>query len=225
MSKWHHIDTAPKDGTEIIIASWGGSSNGDLFPWWLEETNWQTSASGEGECWLLTAERMNAHTGSFPATHWMPMPTLEAESVDAARDGVEREARNEPTSSDVERMREALEWYGEQARLARLIHSEGDAGRHALAEDGGKRARAILAERSAARSEPSTAGWLPISTAPKDGTRILTKLDHPVTPVQIARWQHLEWRLDNNNWPCYPLGWQPLPPPSQEGASEGEGQT
>jgi hypothetical protein len=110
MSKWHHIDTAPKDGTEIIIASWGGSSNGDLFPWWLEETNWQTSASGEGECWLLTAERMNAHTGSFPATHWMPMPTLEAESVDAARDGVEREARNEPNSlaRDVERMREAL---------------------------------------------------------------------------------------------------------------------
>jgi hypothetical protein len=147
------------------------------------------------------------------------------DAADAARDGVEREARNEPTSSDVERMREALEWYGEQARLARLIHSEGDAGRHALAEDGGKRARAILAERSAARSEPSTAGWLPISTAPKDGTRILTKLDHPVTPVQIARWQHLEWRLDNNNWPCYPLGWQPLPPPSQEGASEGEGQT
>lgn len=40
---------------------------------------------------------------------------------------------------------EALDWYGEQARLARLIHSEGDAGRHALAEDGGKRARSVLA--------------------------------------------------------------------------------
>lgn len=39
---------------------------------------------------------------------------------------------------------EELEWYGEQARLARLIHSEGDAGRHALQDDGGKRARAIL---------------------------------------------------------------------------------
>lgn len=43
------------------------------------------------------------------------------------------------------RLREALEWYGEQARLARLIHSEGDAGRHALADDGGKRAREALA--------------------------------------------------------------------------------
>jgi hypothetical protein len=39
---------------------------------------------------------------------------------------------------------EALEWYGEQARLARLIHREGDAGRHALAEDGGKKAASLL---------------------------------------------------------------------------------
>jgi hypothetical protein len=41
---------------------------------------------------------------------------------------------------------EALTWYGEQARLARLIHSEGDAGRHAIANDGGQRARATLAK-------------------------------------------------------------------------------
>lgn len=39
----------------------------------------------------------------------------------------------------------ALRWYGEQARLCRLIHSEGDAGRHALDLDGGKRALAALA--------------------------------------------------------------------------------
>jgi hypothetical protein len=42
------------------------------------------------------------------------------------------------------RLREALEWYGEQARLCRLIHSEGDPGRHALADDGGKRATAAV---------------------------------------------------------------------------------
>ena len=39
----------------------------------------------------------------------------------------------------------ALEWYGEQARLARLIHDEGDAGRHALSRDGGKLATDTLA--------------------------------------------------------------------------------
>lgn len=50
--------------------------------------------------------------------------------------------------SHVPALREALEWYGEQARLARLIHSEGDKGRWALAEDGGKRAREVLAAAS-----------------------------------------------------------------------------
>jgi hypothetical protein len=45
----------------------------------------------------------------------------------------------------VQALVEALEWYREQARLARLIHSEGDAGRHALQADGGKRAAAALA--------------------------------------------------------------------------------
>lgn len=42
------------------------------------------------------------------------------------------------------RLREALAWYGEQARLARLIHREGDAGRRNLEADGGSRARAAL---------------------------------------------------------------------------------
>ena len=46
----------------------------------------------------------------------------------------------------VEELAEALRWYGEQSRLARLIHSEGDAGRHAIAADGGKRAAAALAK-------------------------------------------------------------------------------
>jgi len=47
---------------------------------------------------------------------------------------------------DVAELVAALEWYGEQARLARLIHSEGDAGRQALASDGGKRARETIAK-------------------------------------------------------------------------------
>lgn len=48
-------------------------------------------------------------------------------------------------SAENQRLRKALEWYGEQARLARLIHSEGDIGRQSLAMDGGKRAREALA--------------------------------------------------------------------------------
>ena len=51
----------------------------------------------------------------------------------------------ESATREAERMRAALRWYGEQSRLARLIHSEGDAGRNAIANDGGKRAIAALA--------------------------------------------------------------------------------
>lgn len=40
---------------------------------------------------------------------------------------------------------DALAWYGEQARLCRLIHSGGDAGRKALNDDYGRRAEGVLA--------------------------------------------------------------------------------
>jgi hypothetical protein len=48
-----------------------------------------------------------------------------------------------------DRLREELAWYGEQARMCRLISSEGDPGRHALQADGGKRARAALEPKDA----------------------------------------------------------------------------
>ena len=40
----------------------------------------------------------------------------------------------------------ALGWYGEHSRLARLITSEGDAGRNAIASDGGQKAREAIAK-------------------------------------------------------------------------------
>lgn len=56
------------------------------------------------------------------------------------------ESRTEYIRADkVAALVEALAWYGEQSRLARLIHSEGDAGRNAIAADGGDKARAVLA--------------------------------------------------------------------------------
>lgn len=44
----------------------------------------------------------------------------------------------------------ALGWYAEQTSLCRLIHSEGDVGRNALANDGGDRSRAAIAASRAA---------------------------------------------------------------------------
>jgi hypothetical protein len=55
------------------------------------------------------------------------------------------------------RLRAALEWYGEQSRLCRLIHSEGDAGRNALAADGGKRAKEALAAAPGPATEVNNA--------------------------------------------------------------------
>jgi hypothetical protein len=52
--------------------------------------------------------------------------------------------RPDTLSARVTELETALAWYGEQARLSRLIHSGGDAGRHALANDGGKRAAQLL---------------------------------------------------------------------------------
>ena len=55
-------------------------------------------------------------------------------------------AERDAQAQENARLKAALEWYGAQARLCRLIHSEGNIGRHAIQEDGGKRARAALGE-------------------------------------------------------------------------------
>ena len=67
--------------------------------------------------------------------------------VTERQSGDELAERLEALIPESNRVRETLEWYGEQSRLSRLIHSEGDQGRHALADDGGKRARAALAPK------------------------------------------------------------------------------
>ncbi len=55
-----------------------------------------------------------------------------------------RIAELEAQRAQIERLRAALVWYEEQARLCRLLHSAGDKGRQALDADGGSRARAAL---------------------------------------------------------------------------------
>jgi len=55
-------------------------------------------------------------------------------------------ARAEAAEVQKAKLRAALAWYGEQARLCRLVHSGGDAGRKALNDDGGKMACVVLGE-------------------------------------------------------------------------------
>jgi hypothetical protein len=80
---------------------------------------------------------------------------------DIADCATHRPAALEPDDGVVAELVEALRWYGEQSRLARLIHSEGDAGRHAIAADGGNRAAAVLAKRDAPMTPTEQAAlWL-----------------------------------------------------------------
>jgi uncharacterized protein DUF551 len=70
-------------------------------------------------------------------------------------------------------------------------------------------------------------GWQPISTAPKDGTRVLVckpiKTGSPKKyGIYISRWNGLYWAAVNpaiyQNGPTH---WMPLPlPPTQETGSE-----
>jgi hypothetical protein len=69
-------------------------------------------------------------------------------------------------------LRDTLAWYGEQARLARLIHSEGDRGRYALADDGGKRAVAALANTTQPAAGQGAAFQAGLDEAAKVADRI-----------------------------------------------------
>jgi hypothetical protein len=67
-----------------------------------------------------------------------------AQEIADALNAHDLEDQRDALQAENARLRDVLEWYGEQARLCRLIHSEGDTGRNALANDGGKKASAAL---------------------------------------------------------------------------------
>lgn len=72
------------------------------------------------------------------------LEALSKELAEARDESFERSTQLLKALVEIGRLRDALKWYGEQARLSRLIHCEGDARRHALSNDGGKKARAAL---------------------------------------------------------------------------------
>lgn len=98
-------------------------------PWFLEG-NWEDDESKPLGGWV---------SSFFPSGS----PVFELVPVVGARAEIIANARLVAAAPE---LLAALEWYGEQARLARLITSEGDAGRHAIARDGGELARSLLAK-------------------------------------------------------------------------------
>jgi hypothetical protein len=64
--------------------------------------------------------------------------------------------------------------------------------------------------------------WQDISTAPKDGTRILVCMTFNLCDGELETIQWVDWRLPEFVWPIYrdridipfpPTHWMPLPPP------------
>ena len=80
MSEWRTIDSAPKDGTEILLWTPEGI---DVSCWSeLEEDGQQSMGHDAGFCGLLTCADPGRHMGNpeffreavNQPTHWMPLP-------------------------------------------------------------------------------------------------------------------------------------------------------
>lgn len=59
---WQPIETAPKDGTKIVLARW--DENYDRWEFW--QSHWRKYALGYGEGF--------GTDDGYDATHWAPLP-------------------------------------------------------------------------------------------------------------------------------------------------------
>lgn len=76
MSEWRPIETAPKDGTPILVA--GGEDDNTKYadPDIRAFMRAPTRAMWDGDGWLITlAEAACVGVERLTPTHWMPLPT------------------------------------------------------------------------------------------------------------------------------------------------------
>jgi len=82
---WMPIETAPKDGTAVLIAQHNGEVWGQSVAWWIPEFEWETDYAAD---WPEDGERPGKYRGAwidggldggeeqieYRPTHWMPLP-------------------------------------------------------------------------------------------------------------------------------------------------------
>jgi hypothetical protein len=69
MSEWQTIDSAPKDGRDILIIRFGREAIPTFnVVWWDDSGRW-----GKKYPWRFVESRVGGYNIDFP-THWMPLP-------------------------------------------------------------------------------------------------------------------------------------------------------
>jgi hypothetical protein len=65
MTEWQPIETAPKDGTNILVANAEG---------WVGQVFWQNRWYNENHAGWMIANCDEEYGEYITATHWMPLP-------------------------------------------------------------------------------------------------------------------------------------------------------
>ena len=66
---WQPIETAPKDGTEILVCEVTRTTP------FMQVVQWQTYTAREGGDWFILCGLAADPDLYFTPTHWMPLPT------------------------------------------------------------------------------------------------------------------------------------------------------
>lgn len=75
---WRTIDSAPKDGTPILLMKYGENESGeDLGCWWVSKGYWRDEKQIKGTPIKLPAKFVDMMGDALvPPTHWQPLPYL-----------------------------------------------------------------------------------------------------------------------------------------------------
>lgn len=73
MSEWKPIETAPRDGTAILVR-WADECQRYLTKWpgMLDRYSVAVFAEHDRQSWWTPTDAVSKHV--LPATHWMPLP-------------------------------------------------------------------------------------------------------------------------------------------------------
>lgn len=73
MSEWRAIDSAPKDGTAIVVArfNWPGGWEDKCHGWNAYVVEWW----GDEEGWICYMDQVREPKCPIDPDHWMPLPS------------------------------------------------------------------------------------------------------------------------------------------------------